>query len=126
MPRKEIVNPTPPKPGAVLSPAVRFGNVVFTAGMVGFDSEGALPPTIEEQARNTLDSLKTALEAAGASMGDVVKVLALLAHIEDRPRFNEVYKRYFPANPPARSCFEVGSLGPGVLVEVECVACVPD
>ncbi|MHB1004731.1 MAG: RidA family protein [Chloroflexota bacterium] len=126
MQQKEIINPTPPKPGAVLSPAVRFGNLVFTSGMVGVDEAGALPPTLEEQSRNTLDALKAALEAAGTSTDNVLKVLAMLAHIEDRPRFNEVYRQYFPIDPPSRSCIEVGSLGPGVLVEVECVACIPN
>ena len=126
MPKKEIINPQPPKPGAILSPAVRFGDLVFTSGMVGADAAGNFPDSIQEQARLTLDSLKVALEAAGTSTDNVLKVLAFLADIEDRPAFNEVYRTYFPQNPPARSCVQIGGLGKGVLVEVECVACIPE
>ncbi|MCL4466203.1 MAG: RidA family protein [Chloroflexi bacterium] len=125
MPKKEIINPRPPTSGAILSPAVRFGNLVFTSGMVGADAASNLPDSIQEQTRLTLDKIKAALEAAGASMDNVIKVLGFLANIEDRPAFNEVYKDYFPNNPPARSCLEIGSPGKGVLVEVECVACIP-
>ncbi|MHB1005487.1 MAG: RidA family protein [Chloroflexota bacterium] len=85
-----------------------------------------MPPNIKEQSRLTLETIKAALEAAGSSMDNVLKVLALVADINDRPAFNEVYKSYFPNNPPARTCVQAGKLGEGVLVEVECVACIPD
>ncbi len=123
MPKKEIING---QPGSILSPATRFGNLVFTSGMTGRGPDGQFPPDITEQTRLTLESIKSTLEAAGTSTDNVLKVLAMLANIEDRPAFNEVYKTYFPDNPPARSCIEIGRLGPGCLVEVECVACIPD
>ena len=126
MPQKQIVNPLPPQPGAILSPAVRFGNLVFTAGMVGVGADGKLAPTLQEQAKLTLDNLKAALEAAGTSLDNVLKVTGFLANLDDRPAFNEVYKAYFPTDPPARTCIQGGYLGDGVLLEVECVACIPD
>ena len=58
-------------------------------------------------------------------MDNVLKVVALVANIDDRPAFNDIYKTYFPTNPPARTCVQAGRLGPGILVEVECVACIP-
>ena len=127
MAKKEIVRPEGAKPNPVLSPAVRYGNLVFTAGMVGTDpATGQLAEGIEEQSRLTLENLKAALEAAGTSMDNVLKASCFVADINDRPRFNEVYVKYFTSDPPVRTCVEAGNLGPGVLIEVDVVAGMPE
>jgi reactive intermediate/imine deaminase len=117
-----------PASSAPLSPGTRFGNLVLVSGMVANDpatgkiAEGG----IEAQARQTLENLKAVLEAGGCGMDDVLKTTCFLQDINDRPAFNAVYAQYFPDNRPARSCFQVGSLGPGVLIEIEAIAGVPD
>jgi 2-iminobutanoate/2-iminopropanoate deaminase len=110
----------------MLSPAVRFGHLVFTSGMVGRDpATGELGEDIQAQARQTLTTLQTALEAAGSSLDNALKVTGFLANLDDRPAFNEVYREFFPVDPPARTCIQGGRLGEGVLVEVEVVAGIP-
>ncbi len=122
MARREAI---PAAPGAVYSSAVRHGDLVYTSGMVGRRADGSFAPSLEEQAKATLEHLEAALKAAGTSMDRVIKVLVFLSSITDRPAFNEVYKIYFPHEPPARSCVEAG-LGEGVLVEMECIAALQE
>jgi 2-iminobutanoate/2-iminopropanoate deaminase len=123
-----LTPPSMPNSSAPLSPGTRFGNIVLVSGMVAHNpatgkiAEGG----IEAQAAQTLENLKAVLAAGGCSMDDVLKTTCFLQDINDRPAFNTVYAKYFPANRPARSCFQVGSLGPGVLIEIEAIAGVPD
>ena len=123
MAEKEIINP---QKGAIFSPAVRYGNLVFTTGVIGKDAAGNLAPDIESQSEAVLGTLKSVLEDAGTSMDNVLKVLAFVVDLKDREAFNRVYRRSFEKDPPARSCVAVSDLGEGVLLEVECVACIPD
>jgi 2-iminobutanoate/2-iminopropanoate deaminase len=111
----------------VLVPAVRYGELVFTSGMIGRDpTTGELVAgDIRVQARQTMDNLRDVLQAAGTSLDLALKVTAFLADLEDRPGFNEVYREYFTEDPPARTCIQGGRLGEGVLVEVEVIAGVP-
>lgn len=127
MPKKEVIYPEGTGPGGILSPVVKYGNLVYTAGMVGRDAKtGDMPSDIEGQSRNTLENIKAALEAAGTTLDMVLKASCFVADLDDRPAFNEVYKTYFPNDPPVRTCVQAGSLGPGVLVEVDVVAGMPD
>lgn len=111
----------------MVSPVIRYGGLVFTAGMVGRDPETGelVPGGIEEQTRQTLDNIQRALEAAGTSMSMVIKATCFLANIDDRVAFNTVYREYFPTAAPVRTCVQAGRLGEGVLVEVEVIAGMP-
>ena len=123
MSKKEIINP---QKDAIFSPAVRYGNLVYTTGVIGRDASGKLAPNIHSQSEAVLETLKSVLEEAGTSMDNVLKVLAFVVDLNDRTAFNQVYKKYFKKDPPARSCVAVSDLGEGVLLEVECVACIPE
>jgi 2-iminobutanoate/2-iminopropanoate deaminase len=113
-----------PKAIGPYSQAVRTGSMVYTAGQVGLiPSTGELVPGgIEAQTRQVLSNLKSVLEAAGSSLGDVVKTTVFLADMNDFGKVNAVYAEYFPQNPPARSTVAVAALPKGALVEVEAVA----
>ena len=77
--------------------------------------------TIEEQTRQTLDNIKAALEAAGATLADVIKVTTHLSDLEDFGGYNTVYATYFSDPRPSRTT--VGSqLANGMLIEVDVVA----
>ena len=108
------------------SSAVRAGDLIFTSGHAGMrDSEGKALKTIEEQTKQTLESLKATLEASGATLDDVVKVTCFLGAQEHFRKMNEVYLSYFTGELPARSTCITGLAVPGMLLEMECVAYRP-
>jgi 2-iminobutanoate/2-iminopropanoate deaminase len=109
-------------PKAPYSPVVAEGDLVYTAGQVGFDEHGELVGGgIEAQTRRALENLVACLRAAGAETGDVLKVNAYLADLADFAAFNEVYRAFFTEPYPARTTVGV-SLPGELLVEVEAVA----
>ena len=109
-----------PKPP--YSPVVVSGDTVYTAGQIGNDPEGNLVEGgIAEQARRTLENVRTCLDAAGCTLDDVVKVNAYLADLGDFPAYNEVYVEFFSKPYPARTSVQAG-LPPGVLIEIEAIA----
>lgn len=126
--KREIIRPEGAQVNPVLSPAARFGNLVFTQGMVGTDpATGKLVgDDIRSQGRQTMQNLQATLEAAGTSLANALKVTAFVADLDDRPGFNEAYGEFFQGDPPPRTCIQGGRLGPGILVEVEVVAGIPD
>ena len=98
------------------------GDWIYTSGQIGADpATGELPAGIAAQAEQSCRNVAAVLEAAGASLQDVVKTTCFLADMGDFAAFNEVYARYFPAK-PARSCFAVKDLPKGGLCEIEAVA----
>ena len=112
-------------PKAPYSPVVIDGDRVLTAGQVGFDERGHLVEGgITAQTRRALDNLGACLAAAGCDFGDVLKVNAYLADLDDFPAFNAVYSEYFAAPYPARTTVGVALPG-GILVEIEAVARTP-
>jgi 2-iminobutanoate/2-iminopropanoate deaminase len=121
--KRQLITVPGRQPSPILNPAVRVGDLVWTAGHTGRDPKtGQMPDDLETQTRNTLDAIQAALEAAGSSMASVIKVNIYLSDIALRNRFNEIYLEYFPADRPGRTC--IGNVGfeGNTLVEVECVA----
>ncbi len=114
-----------PAPKGAYSPAVRVGNLVFVSGQVPRDVRTGelLGDDIRAQARGVLANLRRALEAAGATLEDVVSVTVYLADPDDWGAFNEVYRETFPPPYPARAV--VGAGLRGILVEVSAVAARP-
>ena len=111
-----------PAPAGPYSPAVRAGDFVYVSGQVPRDQRSGelLGATIEEQSQGTLANLRRVLEAAGASMEDVVSVIVYLADEDDWGAFNAVYREAFRAPYPSRTV--VGAGLRGVLVEISAVA----
>ena len=111
-----------------LSPATRFGHLVFVAGQTGrHPVTGELGRDIREQTRNTLERIKVVLAAAGTSLDNVLSAMTPLTRRDDLPAYNEEYAKYFPADKPARTTVTVASLNaPELLVEITVTACIPD
>lgn len=104
------------------SAAVRTGNLLFVSGQVGI-CDGKVGDGIEEQTRMTMENMRDVLQQAGASMEDVVKCTVFIKDMSVWAGMNEVYKQYFPKDPPARSSLGVNALArPELLVEIECIA----
>lgn len=126
--QREIIRPAGFADNSILTPVARFGNLVYTAGMVGHNPATLMMAgdDIRSQGRQTMQNLQAALQAAGTSLDNALKVTAFVADLADRPAFNEVYVEFFTGDPPPRTCIQGGFLGDGILVEVEVVAAIPD
>lgn len=128
MDRIVVTSPDVPSTGRPYSPAIRHGETLYVSGQVAFDpaTGGAVEGGIEAQTRRVLDNLVAVLRAGGSDPTLVLKATCYLVDIGDAPRFNEIYREYFPVDPPARSTFAVGALSSGFVVEVEAIAAVVD
>ena len=120
---KEAIQPEGlARPAAPYSPVVVSGDLVYTAGQVGFDESGKLTADdITGQTRQAFQNLVACLRAGGCEPADVLKVNAYLTDLGNFAAFNEVYKATFQEPYPARTTVGV-SLPGGILVEVEAIA----
>ena len=125
--KKEIItSDKAPKAIGPYSVANQFGDLIFTAGQLGFDPQTGelVPGGVEAETRQALTNLKNVLEAAGSSLDNVLKTTVFLRDINDFARMNAVYAEFFKENCPARSAFQVVALPKGGAVEIESVACI--
>jgi len=127
MPRKENIRVNLAAANPNLSPATRFGGLVFVAGQTGrHPITGEVGKDVREQTRNALERIKMILVAAGTSLDNVLTVTTHLTKREDLVAYNEEYATYFPTNKPARTTVEVMLNSPELLVEITVTACIPD
>lgn len=130
MSKKEVLKTNrAPKPMGHYSQAVRVGNLLFISGTLGIDpetNEVVAPGDIVAQTERTMENIKIVLESFNLGLEDVVKTLCFVDELDDFGKFNEVYSRYFPNDPPARSTVEIGKFKPGMRVEVEAIAVFPE
>ena len=126
---REIIRPSEPTlnanrgSGALASMAVRGGDFIFVSGLTAVDlrSGERVRGTTASETRCILANLKEVLETAGSSLDKVVKVNVLLHSMLEAPNMNEVYARFFPDSPPARTVCGA-CLPDGVKVIIECTA----
>jgi reactive intermediate/imine deaminase len=109
-----------------LSEIVRHGNILYLSGQIGIQpgTMKLVPGGFQEEARQTMENIKTSLEANSYSMGNLVQCTVMLADIADWQAFNEVYKGYFSGDYPARSAFAASGLPLGARVQLECIGAV--
>ena len=123
--RETVMAEKGPQPAGPYSHAVVANGFVFISGQGPVDPEsGTMPDAFGDQVRQTLRNVQTILEAAGSNLENVVKVNAYVTDLTRFAEFNEVYKEFFSHDPPARTT--VGTSLLGFLVEVDCIAAVPD
>jgi len=122
--RRVVKLPGAPAPSVPISPAIVAGDFVFTSGQIGIDPKTGqmVAGGIEEQAEQVLKNLTGVLEAAGSSMAHVLKTTVFLADMNDYAAMNEVYRRHFKEDPPARSAIQVAKLPANAKIEIEAVA----
>jgi len=126
MTRQAVSSEQAPAALGPYSQAIVAGGFVFCSGTAGIDpATGVAADGIEAQTEQALRNLAAVLEAAGASMADLVKTTIFYADVDDFARLNEVYARHMPDPPPARSAPANVKLPHGLLVSIEATAAVP-
>lgn len=122
--RKIIKTNNSPQAVGPYSQAVEAGGFVFVSGQIPIEpgSGNVVQSDIKAQTRQVMENGKAILDAAGCSMEQVVKATIYLKNMADFGIVNEVYGRYFPAEPPARATVEVSRLPKDVSVEMDFVA----
>jgi len=125
--KTQITSQEAPAAVGPYSHAIAVPGFVFISGQLPIDkATGTFPEDVAEQAHQSLKNLKSVAEAAGATMGDVVKTTVFLEDINDFKAVNDVYATYFTEPFPARSAFEVARLPLGAKVEIEAIVCRRD
>jgi 2-iminobutanoate/2-iminopropanoate deaminase len=122
--KKTISTKNAPAAIGPYSQAVWAGDFLYCSGQLGLDpATGALSgPDAASQTHRALENINAVLESQGLSAANVVKTLIFLTDIENFKAVNEVYAKYFPEAPPARSCVAVSALPLGGAVEIEVIA----
>ena len=125
--KKIFLTDKAPKPVGPYSQAVIHNGLMYVSGQVPLDPQTGelVRGTIEDETETVLNNLRSIVEEAGATMEDVLRVSCYLADMEDFPRFNAIYAKYFTANPPARSTFQAARLPLDVQVEVDAIVALP-
>jgi len=126
MSRKVIATDDAPKAIGPYSQAIQSGSFLFLSGQIALDPQtGQLTSgDVAEQTKRVMENLKAVVEAAGASMGDIVKCTIYLKNMADFGTVNDIYGSYFVQEPPARATVEVSRLPKDVDVEIDAIAVV--
>ena len=124
MPYEPIIPKGSAPPLAPYSPGTKAGNAVYVSGTLALDSNGKVVGAndVKAQTKHVLETIKSVLEAAGGSLKDVTFNHIFLSDLANYAAMNEVYKEYFPANPPARYCIRADLVKPEFLVEIASIA----
>ena len=110
--------------GFPYSPGILVGDTLYIAGHLGRDPDSTelVEGGLEAETRQAMANIHEVLKEADMEFENVVSVTAYIAHIEDFPRFNAVYREYFPEDPPARATVQVAALNVGAQVELQMIA----
>lgn len=124
MPYVPVIPKGSAPPLAPYSPGARAGNVLYVSGTLAIDKDGKTVGAgdAKAQTRFILDTIKAVVETAGGSLRDVAFNHIFLKDLKDYAAMNEVYREYFPKEPPARYCIRADLVKPEFLVEIASVA----
>jgi 2-iminobutanoate/2-iminopropanoate deaminase len=129
MTRTVVVPPTGLRPGIPYSPAIRWDKLLFISGQTGSDPvTREFPADIKAQTRIALDNVKALVEAGGASLDTALKMtIHMTDMMNEFAAMNEVFREYFPKDPPSRTTVGVAHLArAGLKVEIDMIAVVKD
>jgi 2-iminobutanoate/2-iminopropanoate deaminase len=126
MNKKIISTEQAPQAIGPYSQAVVANGIAYLSGQIPLDpaTNQLVQGGIGEQTERVLENLKAVLEACGASLDSVVKTTVYLKDMSEFQQMNEVFGRYFSANPPARATIQAAKLPRDVSVEIDAIAVV--
>jgi len=112
--------------GGPYSQAIIHNGIIYLSGQGPIDphTNQVVHGTIEQETELSLENIRIILEEAGSSLSKVLQVTAYLLNMREYGRFNEVYRRYFPEEPPARTCIQAARLPFDIRVEISAIACI--
>ena len=125
---RSIQSPSLPKPAGPYSPGTGFERLIFVSGQGATDpATGQLAgPDVETQTEQVLRNVQAILRAGGSDLAYVLRCGVFLIDIAEFSRMNAVYQRIFGDHRPARTTIQAAALpGPGLRVEIDCIAYVP-
>jgi 2-iminobutanoate/2-iminopropanoate deaminase len=116
-----------PRTGLPYSPGILVGNTLYVSGHLGRDpvTTKLVSGGIEAETRQVLTNVREVLRTAGMDFKDVVSVTAYITSFDDFAKFNEVYREFFPNDPPARATVQVAALNVGARIELQMIAVKP-
>lgn len=108
------------------SQGVKAENIIYTSGQLAIDpvTGELLKGDIQKETRLCLENVKAVLEAAHATIEDLVKVTVFVTDMNDFSKINEVYAEFFGDHKPARSLVQVAALPKGADIEIEGIAII--
>jgi 2-iminobutanoate/2-iminopropanoate deaminase len=124
MRREQVKTSAAPAAIGPYNQAIATGELIFASGQIALDpvSGQLVEGDVQAQTRRALENLSAVLQAAGSSLGQVVKTTVFLTSMDDFAAMNAIYGEYFAGEPPARSTIAVAALPRGARVEIEAIA----
>ena len=119
-----VYSESAPEPIGPYSQAIQAGNMLFVSGQIAIQRSSGkfIVGSIEEETIQVMTNIRDILTSAGMDFTNVVKSSIFMKDMNNFPKINEVYGRYFKENPPARESIEVSRLPKDVNVEISCIA----
>ena len=108
------------------SQGIKSGNLVFTSGQIPLNPKTGelINGDFKMEISQVLTNLNAVLKSGGSSLKKAVKLTVFLTDLSYFPQVNEVFKEFFPENPPARSAVQVSALPMNAKIEIEAVGSV--
>ena len=108
------------------SQGIKSGNLVFTSGQIPLNPETGelINGDFKSEISQVLTNLNAVLKSGGSSLKKAIKLTVFLTDLSYFPQVNEVFKEFFPENPPARSAVQVSALPMNSKIEIEAVGSV--
>jgi len=110
--------------GGPYSQAIIYNGLIYISGQgpINTQTNQLVHGTIEQETELSMENIRIILEEAGSSLSNVLQITAYLVNMREYGRFNDVYKRYFPKEPPARTCIQAARLPFDIRVEINAIA----
>src|SRR5207237_365090 len=118
---KQIIR-VEPDSGLPFSAAIKAGGLIYVAGTLGADAKNTISGDIKAQTKQTLDNISATLQKAGSTLSNAASVIVYLKSQSDFAAMNEVYRTYWPKNPPTRTTVTASLVRPEALIEISMVA----